>query len=472
MCGVSALRKEFWILRRGRSLAMTVTVRRIARYLRQDFLSLLVGAVLATELGNGSTAFAGAFEENIQSVFGQGASNAGIASGGALSSMFWNPATITQSGRYAVELGAIGILPSVEQSGVANVLPLGSAFGFISPVGNSVLKALVPTGYVAAQSSDRIWAGLSLNAPFGLVDRFPNPGWAGGFYGQNASLRTYNAAPTVAIKIADWISFGAGLQAQYAEASLAFASGISGPGSPVLAQISGSGWGWGWTAGLTLALTPTTRIGLGYRSALDQKIEGTLNIAGGLSTPGSITTTVKLPDQLSLGLRQGLTRQLALLAEVEWTGWHRIGTSDIVQPGGAVALGPSGAPITIPFQYRDGWFYALGLEYLLTSAWNLRAGIGYEISPITDQVRVPLLPDNQRTWYSVGLTGNLTRYFSIDLAYSFINFISTPINIVPGHPSFNGLVTYVGSASSHFSVISLALRYKFDVPAAPLIVKR
>jgi long-chain fatty acid transport protein len=326
-----------------------------------------------------------------------------------------------------------------------------------------------PPWRLSARLSDRLWAGLSLNAPFGLADRF-DPSWAGAFYGQNTTLKTYNTSPAIAIKLADWISFGVGLQAQYAEASLAFASGIVGPGIPMLAQISGSGWAWGWTSGVTLTPAPTTRIGLGYRSALDQKIDGTLNIAGGSSTPGSVTTTVKLPDQLSLGLRQGLTRQLTLLGTVEWTRWSRIGTSNIIQSGGP-ALSATGAPIRIPFEYRDGWLYSIGLEYAATSIWTLRGGIALEISPITDQVRVPLVPDNQHTWYSVGATGYLTKYLSIDLAYTYLDFRNAPINITPGNPSFNGLVTYVGTASVHVSILSIGLRYKFDDPAAPRLVK-
>jgi long-chain fatty acid transport protein len=432
-------------------------------------MSCIFGATLSALMLGGSEVNAGGFEEPIQSVFAQGASNAGAAAGGALSTMFWNPATITQSGRYAAELDGVGILSKVAQSGNANILSLGSAFGFTSPVSNSVLSAFVLSGYMSMQVSDRVWAGLSFNSPFGIAGRF-SPDWAGAFYGQNTTFTTYNAAPTVAIKLADWISLGAGLQAQYADASLAFASAIIGPGSPMLAQVAGTGWAWGWTAGLTVTTGPNTRIGLGYRSALDQKIDATLNIAGGLSTPGSVTTTLKLPDKLSLGLRQGLTRQLTLLGTVEWIGWSRIDTSYLLQLG-SLARGPTGAPIAIPFQYRDGWFYSIGLEYVANPIWTLRGGIAFVISPITDEVRTPLVPDNQNTWYSVGITGHLTKYLSIDLAYTYVDFRSTGINIMPGNPSFNGLVTYVGTASSHFNVLSVGLTYKFDNPAPPLIVK-
>jgi long-chain fatty acid transport protein len=435
---------------------------------RARFSAQVLGPAALAFFLSGHAARAAGFDEPGQSALGQGASNAGVAAGGSLSSMFWNPATITQSGRFAAELGAFGILPHISQQGSSTILPLGSAFGFTSDVGNSVLPALVPNGYVSQQIADRLWAGLSINAPFGLADRFPNPAWAGAFYGQNASLKTYNIAPTIAIKLTDWISIGAGLQAEYAEANLTFVSAILGPGIPALAQITAAGWGFGWTTGVTLTPTATTRIGLGYRSAIDQDLNGSLAIVGGLSTPGSVSTTVKLPGSLSLGLRQGLSPQVTLLGTVAWTDWSRIGTSNFTQPGGTLALTPTGAPISIPFQYRDGWFYSTGLEYALNPVWTLRGGVAYERSPITDQVRVPLLPDNNRTWVSAGTTTHVTRYLSVDLAYSYIHLNSTPVNVVPGNPSFNGLVTYVGTANTHVNVVALALRYVFDdLPSPP-----
>ena len=163
-------------------------------------------------------------------------------------------------------------------------------------------------------------------------------------------------------------------------------------------------------------------------------------------------------------MRQGLTTQLAILGTVEWTGWKRIGTSIISQPNGQAALAPSGTPVTVPFQWNDGWFYSIGLEYVATPAWTFRGGVGFEKSPITDQVRIPLLPDNDRTWFSVGATNKVTNIISVDLAYSFVDVKNTPINVGPGNPSFNGLVTYTGTSRANVSILSLGVKFKLDEP--------
>lgn len=229
----------------------------------------------------------------------------------------------------------------------------------------------------------------------------------------------------------------------------------------------GHGWGFGWTAGVTVTPTSSTQIGLGYRSGIDQKIGGNLDTGAvvGLGTPGTVNTTIKLPAIASLGLRQGLTTQLALLGTVEWTNWSRIGTSTLTQGNGAPALAPSGAPVAIPFQWRDSWFYSLGLEYAVAPAWTLRSGVAYESNAIPDQVRTPLVPDDSRMWYSVGAT-NTVGNFKIDLAYSFIDVKTAPINIVPGNPSFNGLVTYTGSSRGNVSIFSIGVKYMMAPPPA------
>ena len=68
---------------------------------------------------------AGGFAVHEQSVYGQGTSFAGIAAGGALSSMYWNPATMTQFPGKGLEVGASAIFPFASNT----PLPGSSLFG-------------------------------------------------------------------------------------------------------------------------------------------------------------------------------------------------------------------------------------------------------------------------------------------------------------------------------------------------------
>ena len=417
---------------------------------------------------------AGGFAVHEQSVYGQGTSFAGIAAGGALSSMYWNPATMTQFAGKGIEVGASALFPYAANtpSPGSTLLLNPSLAGGTFDTGND---ALVANGYFTYQFSPNLWLGMSLNSPFGLSASFPHA-WAGRDYAANSSkLVTYNAAPSLAYRFNDWISVGIGAQIQYAKATLNKSATVGGfpafPASDVTLQ--GDGWAYGLTAGVTLTPTPWTTIGVGYRSALNQDISGNLLVGPPIAifSNGSIHTTIDLPDTVSLGIRQRVTPQFTLLGTAEWTNWSRIGTANILAASGAPAV-VGATPVTIPFQYKDGWFFALGGEYQWSDRLTLRAGGAYEISPIDDRVRIPLVPDNNRIWASIGASWQVFKGFSFDLAYSHIWVQDPSINItaVSGNPSFDG-ISYVGSVNAHVDVFSLAMVYRWGAPEPAPVVK-
>src|SRR4249920_2058710 len=257
---------------------------------------LRAGTALGLLVIASAQANAGGFAVREQSVYGQGSSFAGVAAGGALSSMFWNPAAMTQFQGIVSETDVSGLLPYSSNTPLAGSSLLPAGFPGTSNVANA---AFVPAGYTSYQLSPSLWLGLSINAPFGLSVNFPDF-WAGRDYGGQTLLKTYNATPSIAWRINDWISVGAGVQIQYAKASLERGigpvPGVVPPG--VQGTLKGTGWAVGATAGVTLTPTPTTTIGLGWRSALNQDIQGTVvtNASVPATTVGSVTTTVDLPD--------------------------------------------------------------------------------------------------------------------------------------------------------------------------------
>jgi long-chain fatty acid transport protein len=421
------------------------------------------GAIVA----NATAAQAGGFAVREQSTAGEGTAFAGVAAGGAPSSMFWNPATMTQFRGLTTETDLTGIFPFADNT----VLP-GSMFANLGGTGNVGLDALVPASYTTWQVNPNLWLGLSVNSPFGLSDRFPDS-WAGRNYALDTTLRTYNAAPSIAYRVNDWISIGVGVQLQYASADLK--TGIVEPG--FLTYVSGHGWGFGATAGVTFTPGPWTQIGVGWRSAIDQDIRGTLSLtappvpafAPPFSTPGSANTTINLPDVVSAGIRQRVTDAITLMGTVEWSNWSRIGTSVVTQPSGAPALVAT-TPVTLPFQYRDGWYFAIGGEYQWTQQLAVRAGIAFESSPVTDQVRTPVVPDADRLHVAGGLSYAVSPQLTLDLAYThiFVNDASIDISPTSGNPFFNPqLGSYVGTSSPHVDIISLGLRYKLLEPPPP-----
>jgi long-chain fatty acid transport protein len=184
----------------------------------------------------------------------------------------------------------------------------------------------------------------------------------------------------------------------------------------------------------------------------------------------NFTADLPLPDIASVSIRQKMTEAFTVLATVEWTNWSRLGTI----PVAIVQHGPNiGIPTTLPFEWRDGWLFSGAAEYQWTQSVAVRAGIGWERSPVTDQVRGTQLPDNDRLWVSAGLTYDWNERLSLELGYSHIVVKETPINIVPGNPLFTpSFGSFIGTANAQVDIISLALRYRWFPGAAPYVVTK
>ena len=424
---------------------------------------LLASSAIGISIISISAASAGGFALREQSAYGQGTSFAGVAAGGALSSMFWNPATMTQTRGLSVEAGAAAIFPYASHTPLAGTSAALLALGGAPDSGKD---ALVPNGYGAYQITPNMWIGMSFNAPFGLGVEFPFA-WAGrNFAAGESQLKTYNATPSLAIKINEMISVGFGIQFQYGDVTLRRGLSAGPAPSALVSTLDGDGWGFGATAGVTITPWYGTEIGIGYRSRINQKIEGTASVNAALpGLPANVETTIRLPDMVSVGFRSRVAPLWTLMGTFEYTNWGRIGTSNVTN----TATG--GIVTTVPLNYRDGYMVSFGAEYQWRPELALRAGVGYESSPVTDAVRTPLIPDNDRIWLSLGATYQATNRLKFDVAYSHL-FVQTPnINIttptlVPGAPA-----TYVGTVNAHVDIVSVALRYSwYDDPPARRIL--
>jgi long-chain fatty acid transport protein len=449
--------------------------------------ALLTGSAgLAIALGT-TAAEAGGFAVREQSAYFQGSSFAAAAAGGpSISSMFWNPATMTQAApglttesNYTGFFGRTNITPSAATGAFPGLLGRGSS-------GDIAEDALIPASYTVWKATDRLAFGFALTSPFGLVTA-PHNDWAGMFYSRLSRVFTINAMPSVAYQLNDWISVGVGLQVQYMKVKLdsAFPGSSIPPTLPDSLSIRGDSVDFGFTAGVTLTPTPWTTIGIGYRSQIDQRLDGQIERpaflfpvgAGFVTIPGTIMTanpTVPLPDSINVGVRQRISPAFTLLGTFEWTNWSRLQNIDtrVVGP-----LAP-GIPAVLPFPWRDGYFGSVGREYQWSPLLALRTGIGFEQSPITDRVRGTRLPDADRVWLSAGLTYNWSERLSIEFGYSHVFVKEARINIGPGNPLFDlttppgALGTFAGTARTDVDIISAALRWRWgEFPPRVLAVK-
>jgi long-chain fatty acid transport protein len=428
---------------------------------------LLSGAVALVALIASHEAMAGAFAPREQSATGQGMSFAGMAAGGgdSISGMFWNPAVINQVEHFQGEKHVAVLFP--DSTIDVRSAPL-SAFGDSGNIGE---VAALTSGYSAYRISDKVVLGLSVNTPFGLVTD-PHSDWGGQIYARYSRVRSVNAAPTVGVQVTDWLSIAGGVQIQWFDIRLKQAVG-SGGATAVLpgagsATLKGDDFGVGFTAGMTLEPVEGTNIGVGFRSSVKHTLDGSLfgpNSPTGLPADFDVKAKVKLPEVVTVGVRQKLSDQLTVLGGFEWTNWSRLKDVKVRAQGVPVPVA------TLAFNYDDGYFFSGGVEYAYSPDLTLRTGVGYELSPVSTKNRMLRLPDDDRWWLSAGGSYDWSEKLSFDLGYSYV-FVpgKSKVDIAPDPAA--GLPGLQGKAESDVHIVSAAVRYKFGGEAAPVLVTK
>jgi long-chain fatty acid transport protein len=439
---------------------------------------LLLGACAVSAVALAATgAEAGGFSSRQQSATGQGFSFAGAGTSAfGLGSMFWNPANITNFQGRRSEWNFTLVDPDFSVS-ADRLTPAGGApslFALGVPrigSGNINQGTFTTASYNSYQVNDILWVGLQTGVPYGSRTK-ADPGFSGSMYGGSTSVRTIAVTPTIGIKLTDWLSLGFGVTLQQMAVSLKSYS----PGSPLLAatptvRIAGDNYGFGYTLGATLKPFDGTEISLGFRSSIRHSLEGEIDVAtsgGAFLSSRLIKANVNLPEIATLGIAQRISPQWTITGTAQWTNWSRINTAPVTNR-------VSGAPITgLGFRYRDEWFFALGAQYQLNEQWKLRAGVAYEIGPITDETRGVRVLDNDRIWLSLGASYKYSEKLEFDLSYSHVFVKSGRVDIVgagnplnpAGNPSYAaGGPQFNGSSKGKLDLISFAVKYRWDDPA-------
>jgi long-chain fatty acid transport protein len=330
------------------------------------------------------------------------------------STLFFNPAGMTElSGMQMVAVGSL-IQPSIQFSSTSP----GGGQG-----GDAGSLALVPALYFSLPLTPTISAGLGINAPFGLKTDYA-AGWVGRFQALESEIQTVNINPSIAWKMNDQVSFGAGVNVQRIDATLSNNIFPLVPGS--LVTIKGDDYGWGYNLGMLWKVDPSTRLGLAYRSKIDYTLSGQLssNFAGLPS--GDVTADITMPATASLSLVHKLMPSVDLLADVTWTGWSVFDQLRIVRTSGGVVGTPTKE------NWSDSWRYSLGATWHQDQTWTWRAGVAYDQTPVSDTYRTARIPDESRIWVALGGQYRVDKQNLIDFGYAHLFVASASINSPAG----------------------------------------
>jgi len=326
--------------------------------------------------------------------------------------------------------------------------------------GDAGRNAYVPNAYLSWAIDSNLSVGAGFSAPFGLKTEYNAP-WLGSAQSNSFDVKTYNINPSLAYRVNDAVSLGAGISWQRLEAEYkrAVAVGIVGvpqtavlPASALTATISGESTG--WNVGALFTVSPDSKVGVSYRSTVEYDLKGDISVPGVLSAAGTsgAKASLKLPDTFILSGTHRLSNTWELLGDLAFTGWSSIPKLDLVRTTATTSQAVGAVAQSLVTDFRDTWRVALGANYQYAADLVLKAGVAYDQTPVKGaSTRLVSLPDNDRTQLSAGAQWNLGAAGTLDvgIAYLMIDKSSIDNNQISANPTQNrGRVTgsYDGSA--------------------------
>jgi long-chain fatty acid transport protein len=168
---------------------------------------------------------------------------------------------------------------------------------------------------------------------------------------------------------------------------------------------------------------------------------------------GDITLAIEMPDSANVSIFRQIDPKWDVMADVQYTGWSSIQNLTIVRSTGVVLS-------TTPENFRDTWRGSIGANYHYNDQWMFRGGLAYDQSPVRDAERTPRLPDNDRTWVSIGAQYKFSKQIVLDAGYTYIFIKNSSMNQNEGDTGRNGLIS--GSYKNNVNILAAQLTYTFN----------
>ena len=330
------------------------------------------------------------------------------------------------------------------KAGPAPSRPLGGIGGDAGDL------AFIPNAYFKMDYSDSIKLGIGVNAPFGLKTEYEN-GWIGRFQALKSEVKTVNINPAVAFKVNDQLSLGFGVSAMWAQATLTRAVNVGLAESSV--HIKGEDWGFGYNLGAIYQATSDTRIGMAYRSKVDQHLEGDAKFGTALAANNTtVKANVSLPETFSVSAFSKINDTWDVMGDVTWTHWSRF----------KELLIDFSNPLLTDSRTDENWDnsmrYSIGANYHYSDAIKLRAGLAYDQEAVNDDFRTARIPGNDRKWLALGANWKASPSSSVDVGYAHLFISDASINDGRSGAA-NG--TLKGSYDGSVDILSLQYTHNF-----------
>ncbi len=356
------------------------------------------------------TASANAFFIDEHDARATGRGDASTASDTGPSSIFYNPGGISVGEGTNISVGGSYILAG------GSFTQMGSSTKTDTDNGAAVLPQL----FISHRITDLLAVGLGFYTPFGLSISWPDSSPQTDVI-KSQSLATFFISPVVGLnlnKFVPGLTVGAGVDIVPATVELTqdvFFGNPNSGGAQGTAHLGGTAVGYGGRIGAQYrpAFLPQLSLGLMYRSQVTENFsgKGDFDIAAPfrsqLPPDGNISTTVKLPQQVSGGVSFRPMRLLEVEVDLSWMNWASFDQLVITVPKNPGMT----QQLTTPEDYTNTYTVRVGVEYTLSTLDTaIRAGYIYDPTPIPATHLTAQLPDANRNDITVGASHQFGDY--------------------------------------------------------------
>jgi len=371
------------------------------------------------------------------SLYETGAPDLGTASAGRAamaadaSTAVTNPAGMTLLDRTQLLVAAGALLPAINFSRGSQTTTSGSNGG------NAGVFFPIGSGFFVYKLSDRFRLGVGMYSGFGLSVDYSTR-WAGRYYLTNSSIITGQFNPSIAYRVNDWLSVGAGFSIAvgrfFNEAKVNNVLPKLGDGNLEMESWSVEPNG---NVGLLLRPIAKLKLGLTYQSPvnftfgfnphtsdLGPGLRAALRKTGLLGAKASLGMTI--PQQMMSSVIYQLTPALALMGNIGWQNWSSFGQTTL----GITSSTQRNLAVNLKFsdtiQIASGWQYRIGERWL----WS--AGFAYDSAPVSEANRPPSLPLDRQLRYGTGIQYVVNRDVTIGAANELMDASDAPFNVRRG----------------------------------------
>jgi long-chain fatty acid transport protein len=327
--------------------------------------------------------------------------------------------------------------------------------------------SVLPAFYYSQAVGEKTVVGLGVSRPFAVRSKWDNPNtFTGRYICLDCQIASWSINPTVAYKLADRLSVGAGLDVRLSTFKLSRRLTAEPNPFPVPTDVaeltldSGTDTGVGFNLGLLASPTENLSIGVSYRHkvAIDhgaqanfvQILTGTTAVdeAVKAALPASQPATVSFTYPASIAAGVALRRRYwTVEADFQWMLWSSFDQVTI-----AYANSPS-FDTSLPMEWASTWRGAFGVEYLIGDDWEVRGGFGYDHSPAPTPTISPFIHDADR--YTLGGGGSY-KYERLRLDFN-VRYVAFRSSSTLGISRYD----YNGSYESGGLQVGASLGYRF-----------